>query len=509
MDLRNQNCKPKLTETLLRKIKKIQLRCYVFFHHKEDRDDFVVAKRSTHSPEDPKLQKRKFTQRANSIFFAFLFLFSIFSFIIPLRPSYSDMEQRNLTAFPIPTAATVANGEFFNQMNTWFADTFPFREAFLKLETGITQLYGVQTTQVVGKVDKADDIPDKPLATSSEPEEITSPDNAPASSAGKTDASAQQPEDDPTIPELDKDAKVEKLGAVLVIDDAAYEYYNFDQAAADSYIKMISSAGSKLNGAAHVYNMIVPTSIDICVPQTVRDGINTSSQQKALNYLYTSMADNVSKVDIFNTLLKHSVDGDYLYFRTDHHWTALGAYYAYEQFCTDSGQSAVALDQFEEVKYDNFRGSFYRDTKASSLRNHPDTVYAYIPPSTNTITITDDKNSTWDWTVVTNVSDWASSSKYNTFIGGDNPLSHIENPNKKDGSSILLIKESFGNSFAPFLVENYQHVYILDYRYFPDVDNRSLSEVVKDLNINDVLFLNNISAVRNKSAVKLMANLVG
>ena len=50
--------------------------------------------------------------------------------------------------------------------------------------------------------------------------------------------------------------------------------------------------------------------MDICVPQSVRDGINTSSQEKALNYLYSSMADNVYKVDILNTMLKHSVAGD-------------------------------------------------------------------------------------------------------------------------------------------------------------------------------------------------------
>lgn len=118
---------------------------------------------------------------------------------------------------------------------------------------------------------------------------------------------------------------MEKLGAVLVIDDAAYEYYNFDQTAADSYIKLVNKAASKLDGKARVFNMVVPTSMDICVPESVRSGINTSSQEKALNYLHSSMASNVHKVDVFNTLLKHSVAGDYLYFRTDHHWTALGA----------------------------------------------------------------------------------------------------------------------------------------------------------------------------------------
>jgi hypothetical protein len=255
--------------------------------------------------------------------------------------------------------------------------------------------------------------------------------------------------------------------------------------------------------------MIVPTSIDICVPDSVRSGINTSSQKKALSYLYSSMSDTVSKVDVYNTLLKHSVDGEYLYFRTDHHWTALGAYYAYQQFCTDSRQTAASLDQYKEITYDNFKGSFYRDTKSSVLGNHPDTVHAYVPRSTNEMTYTDDTNNTHDWNVVTDVSGWASSSKYNAFIGGDNPISHIKNPNKNDGSSILLIKESFGNCFAPFLVENYQNVYVLDYRYFGDIDKRSLAKVVKDLKIKDVLFLNNISAVRNKNLIQLMTKLVG
>lgn len=501
--LKKQTYKPNLLEALLRQIKKIQWKVAELF--RRDGDD--PFQHRTHYPGDMRRLERKTSQRANSVFFVVLFLCSFLSFLLPLRPTYSDLEQRNLTSFPAPTVATVCNGAFFNDLNTWFADTFPFRESLLKLESGITRLYGIQSTTVVGDVQEGDDIPDTPLANSSEDPAASS-----AEGSGAASASSEAPPeevDNTTIPELSKDAKVEKLGAVLVIDDAAYEYYNFDQQAADRYIKLVNKAATQLNGTARVFNMVVPTSMDICVPESVRDGINTSSQEKALNYLHSSMADNVYKVDVFNTLLKHSVDGEYLYFRTDHHWTALGAYYAYEQFCTDSGQTPVALDQFKEVKYDNFQGSFYRDTKSAALGEHPDTVCAYIPPSTNDITITDDKNSTWDWDVVTDVSSWASSSKYNTFIGGDNPISHIENPNKKDGSSILLVKESFGNCFAPFLVENYQHVYILDYRYFPDVDSRSLSRVVGDLKIQDVLFLNNISAVRNKNAVTLMANLVG
>ena len=114
-----------------------------------------------------------------------------------------------------------------------------------------------------------------------------------------------------------------------------------------------------------------------------------------------------------------------------------------------------------------------------------------------------------DWNIITDVSTWNSTAKYSTFIGGDNPFSVVKNPKVKNGKSVMLIKESFGNAFAPFLVENYENVYIVDYRYIKNVDKRSLTQMVDKYKIDDVLFVNNVSAVRNESAVKLMSDFVG
>lgn len=271
--LRKQTYKPSLFEALLRLIKNIQQKCSALFHRKGD-DRF---QQHPYHPEDMRLLERRTNQRANSVFFLFLFLFSMLSFIAPLRPTYSDLEQRNLTEFPTPTVATVCNGAFFSDMNTWFADTFPFREFLLKVESGITRLYGVQTTTVIGDVQSGDDIPDTPLAdpagsSSSDDSSGSGSDNAAASSSPPASSEAPDNAEDgnTTIPEISKDAKVEKLGAVLVIDDAAYEYYNFDQTAADSYIKLVNKAASKLDGKARVFNMVVPTSMDIW-----RTGIGT------------------------------------------------------------------------------------------------------------------------------------------------------------------------------------------------------------------------------------------
>ena len=70
-----------------------------------------------------------------------------------------------------------------------------------------------------------------------------------------------------------------------------------------------------------VYDMIVPTSIDIMLPESTRAGLNTDDQKKAIDYMYGSMLDETKKVNIYDTLMSHN--DEYLYFRTDHHWTAL------------------------------------------------------------------------------------------------------------------------------------------------------------------------------------------
>ena len=121
-------------------------------HKNRNKPVYLFSSSPSNRGEELKRRTKRANQRTVTFFLVFLYLFTLISFIIPLRPTYSDLEQRNLTKIPPPTLATISNGEFFEGVNTWFADTFPFREQFLKLETGVTGLYGVKTSQVVGDV---------------------------------------------------------------------------------------------------------------------------------------------------------------------------------------------------------------------------------------------------------------------------------------------------------------------------------------------------------------------
>ena len=102
-----------------------------------------------------------------------------------------------------------------------------------------------------------------------------------------------------------------------------------------------------------------------------------------------------------------------------------------------------------------------------------------------------------DYNIITDVSKWNKTSKYSTFIGGDNAYTEINNPDVTDGSSVLVIKESFGNAMIPFLVENFENVYVVDYRYF----NGTITELVDNKGIENVVFVNNIAITSTRDRI--------
>lgn len=461
-----------------------------------------------------------------TIFMLFLAVVAVLSLDMSRRPDYSELEQRSLTKFPKPTFVEVLNGAFFNDINTWFADTFPYREQFLSVHSTLEGFYGFRGKSIEGNVAVSDDIPD--VSTPAAPAEPAPPQEP---ESGESSQPTQTVPDTPAVvvPEVPEEpeqrpqavddgqsddyADAETLGALFTNKNTAYEYYNFVQTTADSYIGMVNRAAQLLEGKARVFDMVVPTSIHICIPEKVRKGLNSADQEKAIDYLYQSMSPSVTKLDLMETLQKHQEEKEYLYFRTDHHWTALGAYYAYRQFAPQAGRPTASITDYEERVFEGFLGSFYRQVTSKPIRSAmektPDTVYAYAPKSASKMQLTTSEGDTLNYDIIRDGDQLKESQKYLSFIGGDNPWTVIENENLHDGSSVLLVKESFGNCFAPFLVESYQHVYVVDYRHISKIDSRTLTQLVEDYDIDDVLFLNNISATREDSLVQQMAKLVG
>lgn len=438
-------------------------------------------------PEKRWYQKKKRKIQV-AVFLTVLFVGFAVALIIPLRPSVSASEKRELAKFPKFSFASLADGSYFKGIDTWFSDTFPFREALTSANSKLSSWYGFGNKVSKLSDGKADDIPDPTVQT--EPEDNTDS-TEPASTT-------KAPEPKPTEPQSEKTTKAPKqtqtLGGILIAGNAAYEYYNFVQKTADSYAKHVNYAAKQIKSVspgAQVYDIVVPTSIDITLDDSTRKQVNTSDQQKAIKYIYGSMTDNVRTVDIYDTLRAHR--NEYIYYRTDHHWTALGAYYGYEKFCQVRGITPIPLSSYDEKDYGKFLGSFYNDTnKNKKLEKHSDELIAYQPRYSTDMVYTDTKGNKINWPLVNDVSNYAPSYKYAAFAAGDNPYTRIVNNDLNNKTYCLVIKESFGNAMIPFLAGNYQKVYVIDYRTWKG----SLSEFVKEKNIKDVIFINNMSATR-------------
>lgn len=333
-----------------------------------------------------------------------------------------------------------------------------------------------------------------------------------STASGATDPAATPaptPSAEPTpAPQEEPQVAPETVGGLLVVEDSAYEYYNFVTDLAKEYITAVVNAGSKLAGKATVYDMVIPTSIDIMLPESYieKNSLNTSDQKKAIDeYILPSITaqdPNIKTISIFDTLKAHA--NEYLYFRTDHHWTQLGAYYGYVEFCKARGFEPVALDQFDRADYTGYLGSFYTATNSAALAANPDTVEAYIPRADVNLSFTQTDGQTVEsWPLIADGEQYDTTSKYIAYCAGDQPYEEIVNNDMAEGPSIVVVKESFGNCFLPFLVNHYKTVYVVDYRSY----NGTVTDLVNSTGATDVLLLNNISMTRNEGLIDSFSNI--
>jgi len=371
----------------------------------------------------------------------------------------------------------------------------------------------------VFKKDRPADRADDPAVT--QPDDTQKPDDAQQPSGGadgqdgQTGGDTQQPDNSgsqtgsKTLDTITTDATPYQSGGVYIVGDTGFEMYNYVDSLAKSYADIVTAVADQLSGTSTVYTLAVPLSSGITLPDALYSDIPGSDQAQAEKDILAAMGNNVKTVPLHEMLMSHR--SEYIYFRTDHHWTALGAYYAYREFCGAKGITPHSLSEYEVSQYDGFLGSFYNDGgKPDAMKNNPDVVTAYHPISTearmqyvNKKTGNENDELT-PGKVIYDESDAPASLKYGTFITGDNSYSVINNPDVTDGSSCVVVKESFGNAFVPFLTDHYQTIHVIDYRYWKG----SLSQFVTDNNVQDVLFVNNLSAIRSTALVGYLHGIV-
>ena len=312
--------------------------------------------------------------------------------------------------------------------------------------------------------------------------------------------------DEPTpapIARIEVFGDTQQYDSVYRVGDTGYEMYTYSDEVAKKYAICVNKVADNLAGTARVFTLCPPLSSGITLPDDLYDLNVFSDQKEAEKNILGYLDENVIGVPLNEVMMQHRTE--YVFYRTDHHWSSLGAYYAYTQFCDAAGFTAHDIGAYKTADFPGFLGSFYNDSgKSDKLSTNPDTVTAYYPVSpVVTMSVTEKSGNVINYdSVIYDETEAPASLKYGAFISGDNPYTVMTNESMTDGSSCVVIKESFGNAFVPFLPDHYQTVYVIDYRYWTG----SLTEFVKTNGVDDVIFCNNLSALRNNS---LMGQLYG
>lgn len=218
------------------------------------------------------------------------------------------------------------------------------------------------------------------------------------------------------------------------------------------------------------------------------------NQYSDLKYLKESIDNNIEWVDIREKFLQHK--DEQLYYYTDHHWTTLGAYYAFCELAKHLNNGADAFNYEHYYISNDFVGSLA--SKSGFLPEKKDTIQVFVADQTidYTVEYVEEQEKT---ATVYKSEMLESNDPYTVFFGGNYPLIEI-NTTQIDKNNLLIIKDSYANSLVPFLIPYYKKIVMVDPRYYYN----NLSDLIKQEDINEILFLYNANTFFEDNSLNIV-----
>lgn len=380
------------------------------------------------------------------------------SSILKPHKEYSTPENRVLAEHPQLSAEEVLNGSYQEDYETWLNDQFPLRDCFVSLSSYSQRLLGKKDINGVY--------------------------------LGRDGYLIEKPD--------------ETAYDSLQLEDNIRFLSRFLNHAADTY------------GKERVCCMMVPSKAAVLTERLPLfaasadfpslSGKNPKPDQECSisGQIKKSLTEPDILLDMTGRLLAHQ--GEYIYYRTDHHWTTLGAYYAYAAWASQTLHTARPLAAYQkEDIYEDFCGTTYNKVR---IRTTPDTVTLFHAPDEDRIRIhRNDSSDTRKYDSLyipaeaTDSPVRGSSSRYDVFLGGNTGKIIIDTGTDTD-RTLLVIKDSFANCFVPFLTGDFRQIILIDYRY----TKKTIAEITGEHDgITNILVLFNIDKFCRDTGLKPLA----
>lgn len=417
-----------------------------------------------------------------------IFIIGILAWALP-QPTYSEYEKRDLNQMPKFSFESLFKGEYTLGIELAYADTFTFREGFVKLQSAIEDMRGVHIdgAQIYGPVPGTTDdnnVPESSESSSSESEPSVDPSSGSESQPENSSSSESSSSEQPIV---DDGEQGETVAGIFVYKGIAFELFGGSKKAAEYYASVVNKYGDAFGSGVKVYNMVIPKHAEF-YPFPKRYQNISNSEKDSIDYIYSMYDGDVIPVDAYSVLEAHK--DEYLYFNTDHHWTGLGAYYAYTAFMEAAGLDYYDYNSYTKHTITGFLGTLYSGTNmAKALEENPDYVeWCEFPVANKTYQY--NKGDLQNYFSSSVMHGYASGPySYGVFLGGDYPLTIIKT-GVNNGRKLVIIKESYGNALATYIASGFEETYVVDERYY----DGNIVKLVEDRGITDVLIINNCAA---------------
>lgn len=378
--------------------------------------------------------KNKLPLLVGITFIVYIAFFFVFQ-LFHQDKTFSELENRNLAAKPTLSLAGILDGSFGDDFETYIADQFPLRNNFIALKSNSERLL----------------------------------------------------------------QKKENNGVFLGKD--GYLLQNFkvpNMELAQRNAGYINQLAEHFN----VYMALAPTATKV-LEEKLPAFASPYDEGQYISDFYAALSNKVHKVPLLETLSKqHHLDDCFpnevqLYYKTDHHWTTLGAYYGYTSFCETAGISPYPLSAFNiETVSDAFYGSLFSKGNFTFIK--PDSLQLFYPKNDNPLTVTYEASgvttdSLYEYSYL------ETKDKYSIFLDNNHPLIRITTsiPN---GRKLMVIKDSYANCFIPFLTAHYEEIQVLDLRLL----TMPIQTYAAENNIDDILILYNVQNFSAEGKLSLL-----
>lgn len=235
------------------------------------------------------------------------------------------------------------------------------------------------------------------------------------------------------------------------------------------------------NKDKNIQVMIAPTA-SLILKEKLPTNANEYNQNEVLDMIKNNVK-NTTFIDLREQFLKHKEE--YIYYKTDHHWTSLGSYYAYQEWCRYNNINTDIADYSIETVTTEFKGSLY--SKVLNKNVEEDKIEIFKPKEKINYEVAYNFNKTANSSIY-DFEKLKTKDKYQVFLGGNYPELKIKTSNK-NGKNLLLIKDSYANSFMQFLINDYENICVVDMRYFKE----DLKKYMAENEVNEVLILYNVT----------------